>query len=119
MESAEGRVFYRVVDHDPPDRADFLPQGQRPRYRLRPGMSAADRQSAICGVSVFESELTARRTGVWLQSAGKAVSGVSIVVIPDPSLIDCDDSVGGVNHWDLYGTTDDLFGCVTGNLIPL
>jgi hypothetical protein len=119
LESAAGRLLYRVVENDPPQRTDFVPQGQRPRYKLRRGMSPAEKQSAICGVSVFNSEALARHIGEWLQRSGKPVAGLFQVVIPDPTEIDCDDTVGMAGHWDLFGTTDDLLGCVAGILIPL
>ena len=56
MQAAAGKTLFRVVRWDPPDRLDFMPQGQSPGYQMPPDRTPALKQSILCGVSAFDDE---------------------------------------------------------------
>lgn len=112
---AAGMRFYRLTTASPPTEQDFLPQGQRPGYRVRGDIDPKLAEAIMHGVSVFDTERAARaQNEVFSRRRGGSPFGyIATLDIPVDSLISCDDAFGNVHHWDLFGKPSQILRCVT------
>lgn len=63
--------FYRLTTTSPPTEQDFVPQGQRPGYRIRRHIDPKLLEAIMHGVSVFDTERAARaQNEVFLRRPG-------------------------------------------------
>ena len=113
--SAAGRRFYRLTRMSPPTENDFVPQGQRPGYRIGAAVDPALREAIMYGVSVFDTvRATRAQNDVFaVRSSGSPFGFIATLDVPPDSGIECDDTFGNEHHWDLYGTRLELLACVT------
>jgi len=113
--SATGRRFYRLTQRSPPTEQDFVPQGQRPGYRIRPDIDSRLLEAIMHGVSVFDTEQAARAQNdkFAVRAAGSPFTFIAALNVPADSSITCDDTFGNVHHWDLYGPPAELLACMT------
>ena len=112
---AAGLRFYRLTATSPPTEQDFVPQGQRPGYRIRRQIEPKLLEAIMHGLSVFDAERGARaQNDVFTKRpGGSPFRFVTTLDVPADSSITCDDAFGSDHHWDLYGTAADIMRCVT------
>lgn len=112
---AAGRRFYRLTRTSPPTEQDFVPQGQQPGYRIRPGIDPNLLEAIMHGVSVFDAEPAARAQNdkFAMRATGSPFTYIAALNIPADSPIACDGAFGNKNHWDLFGTPAEILACVT------
>jgi hypothetical protein len=113
--SAAGRRFYRLTRTSPPTEDDFVPQGQRPGYQIRPDIDPKLLEAIMQGVSVFDTELAARAQNdkFAVRATGSPFTYVAVLNVPADSSIACDDAFGNKHHWDLFGKPAEILACVT------
>ena len=119
--NAAGRRFYRLTRGSPPTENDFIPQGQRPGYRIRAMADPTLREAIMHGVSVFDTVRAARAQNDVFASRpnGSPFGFIATLDVPHGTEIECDDAFGNDHHWDLYGTPVELLACVTPSDIEL
>jgi hypothetical protein len=102
-------VLYRVVDHDPPIREDFLSDEER-------GTAPAARETRWHrqGLSVFDKISLARGLAKWrLRRGFVTATWIAAVTIEDGAPIYARPSPPPTGHWTLWGDPDEILARAT------
>ena len=103
------RVFYRIVQTDPPELSDFLSnaaKGKRPR-RPTPGVLRL-----WDGISVYDTLRQARITARTFPHLGRHIA---ILHVPDDGSVQFEQTLEPAKgHFTLWGAPNVLLACVAG-----